>query len=84
MLPACSRTSSIVLASLTPPALPRPPDFHLGLHDHGVAHALGDSNGFLNRVGDVAGRDGNAEAREVLLALILKEIHVLLLSLFGG
>jgi len=39
MLPACSRTSSTSLASLTPPALPRPPTFTWALTTTGYPDA---------------------------------------------
>jgi len=55
-------------------------DLHLRLDDDRIAHAFRDGNSLVNGVGDVAGRHGDAVAREVPLALILKEIHSLLLS----
>ena len=50
-------------------------DLHLRLDDDGVAHALGDRDGLVDRVRDAARRHRDAEAREVLLALVLKEVH---------
>ncbi len=59
-------------------------DFDLRLDDDRVADALGDRDRLFDGVGDVAGRDGDAVAREVLLALILKEVHSHLLSGWGN
>src|ERR1019366_7893456 len=69
-----------VVGQLHPASLAATADLDLGLDDHRKANSLGHRDGFVNRVSDVARRDGDAEAREVLLALILKEIHPLQLS----
>ena len=50
-------------------------DLHLRLDHHRVAGGLGLRDGLVDRVGHPAGRDGNAEAGEVLLALVLVEVH---------
>jgi len=56
-------------------------DLYLRFDDDGVAHTLGNGERLLDGVGDVTGRHRDAEASEVLLALVLKEIHSLPLSL---
>ena len=52
--------------------LATPADLHLGLHHHGVAEPFGRVLGLVHGVGDLSGRYGDAVAREVLLALVLK------------
>ena len=72
---ARSAASSGVFASLMPPALPRPPDQHLRLDDDRAADLGGGGARFLGRQCDATLGDGDAEAREELLALVLIEIH---------
>ena len=84
MLPAWVRTSSASSASLTPPALPRPPTLHLGLDHDRVAGRLGLGHGLVDGVGHPALGDGDAVAGEVLLALVLEEIHRIRSSLSGA
>jgi phytoene/squalene synthetase len=51
---------------------------HLRLHHHRVAGGVGLGHGFVHRVGHAPRRYRDAEAGEVLLALVLVEIHRLL------
>ena len=53
---------------------------HLGLHHHRVADALGHRDGLVDGGDGVAGRHRDAVRREELLALVLVEIHALLLA----
>ena len=59
-------------ASLTPPALPRPPVSTCALTTTCVAELLGGGARLLRRRRDAALRDGNAELLEELLALVLE------------
>ena len=52
-----------------------PADLHLGLDDDWVPDRVGLADGLVDGVGHAAGRDRNTEAGEVLLALVLEEIH---------
>ncbi len=70
-----------VVGEFDPAGFAASTDFYLSLDDDRVPDAFGDGHGFFNGVGDVTGRDGDAIAREVLLALILKKVHSHLLSL---
>ncbi len=58
-------------------------DLDLSLDDDGIADAFGDLDGLIDGVGDVAGRHGDAVTREVLLALVFEQIHLLQLSTKG-
>ena len=51
-------------------------DAHLRLDDDRVPDLLRYRDRFVNRVGLASRRDGDAELGEVLLALILKQIHL--------
>jgi hypothetical protein len=66
MFPAWVRTSSASLASLMPPALPRP------LDDDGVARLVGFYHRLVDGVGGAPGGHRDAEPGEVLLALVLE------------
>jgi hypothetical protein len=57
-------------AALAPPAR-----VDLGLHDHREAQLLGHLDRFVRRVGDLAPRDRDPEAREQRLRLILVDLH---------
>src|SRR4051794_12670710 len=63
------------LATLMPPALPRPADLDLGLDHAGVAHGLGGLDRLGHRGGRTAGGHRDALAREELLALVLEQVH---------
>ena len=73
---ARSAASCGVAASLMPPALPRPPVEHLRLDDDGPAELGRCGLRLAGRERDAALRDGDAEAREQLLPLVLVEIHL--------
>ena len=62
-------------ASLTPPALPRPPVSTWALTTTGPADLLGSRARLLGRRREAAFGHGDAEAREELLALVFVEIH---------
>ena len=81
MLPACRRTSVYVLGELDATRFAASSHLHLGLHHDRITHASSDLDRLFDGVSDAAGRDRDAEASEVLLSLILKEIHSLPLSL---
>ena len=76
MFPAWRRTSSAVVGELDAAGLASPADLHLRLDDDRVAGLVGLGHGLVDRVGDTARRHRDAEAGEVLLALVLEEIHV--------
>src|SRR5204862_6458716 len=48
---------------------------HLGLHHDGVAGFVGLGHRLVDGVGHAPGRHGDVEAGEVLLALVLEEVH---------
>src|SRR5205823_7704022 len=48
---------------------------HLRLDDDRVARLVGLRDRVVDRVGHAAGRDGDVEPREVLLALVLEQVH---------
>ena len=48
---------------------------HLGLHDDGVTDLFGQLHGLVRRDGHPARRNGDAIAGEVLLALVLEQVH---------
>ncbi len=75
MLPACRRTSSAFVGQLDAAGLPPPPHLDLGLDDDRVAGLLGGGDRLVDGVGDAAGRHRDAVAGEVLLALVLEQIH---------
>jgi hypothetical protein len=55
--------------------LAAPTDLHLRLDDDRIAGALGGGDRLVDGVGDVARRDRDVEAGEVLLALVLEQVH---------
>ena len=65
-----------VVGQLDPARLAPPADLHLGLDDDGVPGGIGGGHGFVHGVGGAAGGDRDAIAGEVLLALVLEQIHV--------
>ena len=72
---ACSASSGL-LASLTPPPLPRPPAWICALTTTTrAAQAPGDLAGFSRRGCDLAARHGHAVARENGFGLILVDFH---------
>src|ERR1700741_4551136 len=84
MFPACVRTSSALLASLMPPALPRPPTCTWALTTTGYptrsAAATASSTGCPASAAALGPplfprRHRDAVAREQLLALVLEEVH---------
>ena len=48
---------------------------HLCFHHNRVTNTLGNCNGFIDRVCNIACRYGDAKLGKVLLALIFKEVH---------
>ena len=73
---ACSRTSSASLASLMPPALPRPPTWTWALIDDRVLPMRSAAATASSTVSTASPFDtGNAEGGEELLALVLEQIH---------
>ena len=64
-----------VVGQLDAAGLAAPAHLHLGLDDDGVAGRLGLGDGLVDRVGHAAGRHRDAEAGEVLLALVLEQVH---------
>ena len=75
MAAALSAASSGVAASLTPPALPRPPTSTCALTATLPADARGDLAGLLRCGGDLARRDGDAELPHDVFGLILVDLH---------
>ena len=65
-----------VVGELDPARLAPPADLHLGLDDDGVLGGIGCGHGLVDGVGGAAGGDRDAIAGEVLLALVLEQIHV--------
>jgi hypothetical protein len=49
---------------------------HLRFDHYGVTRGLRGNNGLVNRGRYVAGTNRDSEAREVLLALVLEQVHV--------
>ena len=72
---AFSSASAGSSASLIPPALPRPPVSTCALTTTGPAELLGRGARLLRRLRRPPLRDGDAEALEELLALILVEVQ---------
>ena len=64
-----------VVGELDPAGLAAATDLDLGLDDDRVAGGIGGSDGLVDRDGDATGRNRDAEPGEVLLALVLEEIH---------
>src|SRR3974377_837278 len=64
-----------IARGLAATGLAAPAHLDLGLDHDRVPDGLGLGDGLLHRVGHAAGRRGNAEPGEVLLALVLVEIH---------
>jgi hypothetical protein len=58
-----------------PMMFPATTDLHLRLDDDRVAGRLGDLHRLVDGVGDSTRRHRNAELGEVLLALILEQVH---------
>jgi hypothetical protein len=71
-----------VVGQLDATGLPAATDLHLGLDHHRVAGGLGLLDSFLDGVGHPSLGDGDAEPGEVLLTLVLEEIHWIRSSLF--
>ena len=74
------RVSAASLAQLDAAGLAAAAHLHLRLDHHRVADAIGDRDGVIDRGHRLAGRYGDPVAREELLALVLVEIHALLLA----
>ena len=64
-----------VVGELDATGLAPPADLHLRLDDDRVAGLVGLLHRLVDRDGDATGADGDAEAAEVLLALVLEQIH---------
>ncbi len=75
MLPACSRTSSAFVGQLDPARLAPPAHLDLGLDHNRVAGLVRLGHCLVDGVGHASGGYRNAEPGEVLLALILEEVH---------
>ena len=69
-----------VVGQLDAAGLAAATDLHLRLDDDRVAGHLGGGDGLVDRVGHVARADRDVEAGEVLLALVLEQIHLGLVS----
>ncbi len=69
-----------VVGQLDAAGLATPTHLHLRLHHHRIADPVGDGDGVVHGGGGIAGRHGDPVAREELLALVLVEIHALLLA----
>ncbi len=72
---AWARACSASARQFDPTGLAPAPDLDLGLHHHRVAEAFGQLNDFVRGGGDTSGRDGDTKTGEVLLALVLEEVH---------
>ena len=68
-------------SQLDPARLASASHLHLRLDDHRVARRLGLLDGLVHRVGHPARRRRDAESGEVLLALVLVEVHFAAFSL---
>ena len=79
MFPACSAHLVGVVGELDPAGLAAPADLDLGLDDHRVARRLGRGDRLVDRVGRRHRADRDAVAGEVLLALVLEQVHSSLL-----
>ena len=66
-----------IIGQLDATSLASATDAHLGLDDHRIPNLLGLCHRFVHRVGFATRRDRDAELGEVLLALILEQIHSL-------
>ena len=75
MFPAWSADLVGVVGELDAAGLAAAADLHLGLDDDGVAGGLGLGDRLVDRSATPPGTDRDAEAGEVLLALVLEEIH---------
>ena len=64
-----------VVGELDATGLAAAADLHLRLDHDGVPRSLGGRDGFVDRVGDAARRHRDVVAGEVLLALILEQVH---------
>ena len=64
-----------VVGELDAAGLAAAADLHLGLDDDRVAGGLGLGDGLVDGDGDAAGAHRDAVAGEVLLALVLEQIH---------
>ena len=64
-----------VARQLDPARLAPPTHLDLGLQDDRVAGAFGHLDGLVGGDGQTAGRHGDAVASEILLALVLEQVH---------
>ena len=67
-----------VVGELDPAGLAAPADLHLGLDDHRIAGRVGRGDRFVDGVGRATWADRDVVAGEVLLALVLEQIHAIL------
>src|SRR5579864_1086415 len=65
-----------VVGALDATALTAPTDLHLGFDHDWISHPIRSRHRLIHRVGDPTGRHWDAKAGEVLLALVLEEIHM--------
>ena len=70
-----------IVGELDAAGLAAPADLDLGLDDDGISGSLGLGYRLIDGEGDAARADRDAEAGEVLLALVFEEIHV---TICGG
>ena len=70
----------LVVGELDAAGLAAAADLHLGLDDDRVAGLVGLGDGVVDRVGRATRADRDVVAGEVLLALVLEQIHVRLLA----
>ena len=75
MFPAWVRDLVGVVGELDAARLAPATDLHLRLDDDRVAGLLGLGDGLVDGLGHATRADGDAEAGEVLLALVLEQIH---------
>ena len=64
-----------VVGELDAPSLAAPTDLDLSLDNDRVAGRFGHGDGLVDSEGDTAGAHRDAEAGEVLLALVFEQIH---------
>ena len=69
-----------VVCQLDAAGLATTTDLHLSLDHHGVAGLVGHLHGLVDGVGGSTGADRNVVTGEVLLALVLEQVHVLVSS----